>query len=57
MELCFECKGKGSVNNEVCEKCDGEGISPLTSFVVGARSRRKEKDRIVLPENKAEVMK
>jgi DnaJ-class molecular chaperone len=41
MKLCSSCNGKGIINFEVCDHCDGEGIDPNSTFTVGRANRRK----------------
>lgn len=43
MKLCGRCSGVGMFNNDICVACDGEGVSSMTTFVVGKINRRKEK--------------
>lgn len=41
MKLCGACKGEGSVNFEICDVCDGEGIDNRGTFTLDKVQRRR----------------
>jgi DnaJ-class molecular chaperone len=52
VKLCGQCNGMGFVEDDICERCGGEGLENMTTFVVGKINRRKQLDYDEVQEKK-----